>query len=268
MTSDDTRTDARPFNSLAIVSFVCSFVVSLAAVITGHIALSQIKRRSQQGLGERGRGLAIAGVVIGYAGIAISIVTVGVVAALFVTGSIHTGSNAAPLVPVIAPDLTFAAGQSLKPESTVAFTDSFAKKSGWNETKKDYGDGNSQYSSPGGTCTVKFARTPLESVQVVKNDDKATTDNLLAMVDDASYADVGTYADSSTISQGNTLNGSSVDVREMGWSGADGAEGATLARAFTAVGYGLSADISCPDSATLTKASATVSSTLAIAVTG
>ncbi|MGH1550291.1 DUF4190 domain-containing protein [Leifsonia poae] len=31
-------------NALAIVAFVCSFVVALAGIICGHIALSQIKR--------------------------------------------------------------------------------------------------------------------------------------------------------------------------------------------------------------------------------
>jgi peptidyl-prolyl cis-trans isomerase B (cyclophilin B) len=53
-------------NVLAIVSLVSAFFVSLVAIITGHIALSQIKRT-----GEKGRGLALAGLIIGYAGIAI-----------------------------------------------------------------------------------------------------------------------------------------------------------------------------------------------------
>ncbi len=52
-------------NTLAIVSLVSSFFVSLVAVITGHIALGQIKQR-----GEAGRGLAVAGLIIGYVGIA------------------------------------------------------------------------------------------------------------------------------------------------------------------------------------------------------
>lgn len=56
-------------NVLAIVSLISSFVVSIAAVITGHIALSQIRRT-----GENGRGLAIAGLVIGYAGIAFGLI--------------------------------------------------------------------------------------------------------------------------------------------------------------------------------------------------
>lgn len=48
------------FNTLAIVGFVLSFVISLAGVICCAVALSQINAR-----GERGRGLAVAGLVIG-----------------------------------------------------------------------------------------------------------------------------------------------------------------------------------------------------------
>jgi len=69
------------FNVLAIVSFVSAFVVSLAAVICGHIALSQIKKT-----GEKGRGFAIAGVVLGYVGILAGIITVIVIIALISSG--------------------------------------------------------------------------------------------------------------------------------------------------------------------------------------
>lgn len=51
-------------NVLAIVSLISAFFVSLVAIITGHIALKQIKES-----GESGRGLAIAGLILGYAGI-------------------------------------------------------------------------------------------------------------------------------------------------------------------------------------------------------
>ncbi|MEB0287242.1 MULTISPECIES: DUF4190 domain-containing protein [Cryobacterium] len=57
------------YNVLAIVSLVSAFFVSLAAIITGHIALSQIKKT-----GEKGRGLAIAGLVLGYLGIVAGII--------------------------------------------------------------------------------------------------------------------------------------------------------------------------------------------------
>jgi hypothetical protein len=51
-----------PTNTLAIIALVLSLVgVSLGGVICGHIALSQIRRT-----GEAGHGLALAGVIIGY----------------------------------------------------------------------------------------------------------------------------------------------------------------------------------------------------------
>ncbi len=48
-------------NPLAIVALIAAFVVPLAGIICGHIALSQIKRT-----GERGHGLALAGTILGY----------------------------------------------------------------------------------------------------------------------------------------------------------------------------------------------------------
>ena len=62
------------YNVLAIVSFVSAFFVQLVAVITGHIALSQIKKT-----GEKGRGFAIAGLIIGYVGILASIIAAVVI---------------------------------------------------------------------------------------------------------------------------------------------------------------------------------------------
>ena len=64
-------------NTLAIISLVSAFFVSLAAVITGHIALGQIRRT-----GESGRGLALSGLVLGYVGIAAKVLVV-VIAIVF-----------------------------------------------------------------------------------------------------------------------------------------------------------------------------------------
>lgn len=51
-------------NVLAIISLVTGILwLSIAAIITGHIALSQIKKR-----GEGGQVLAIIGLVLGYLG--------------------------------------------------------------------------------------------------------------------------------------------------------------------------------------------------------
>ncbi|WP_264067887.1 peptidylprolyl isomerase [Mycolicibacterium komossense] len=51
----------RPTNAMAIASIVCAFVLAPLGVIFGHISLSQIKKS-----GEDGRGLAIAGLIVGY----------------------------------------------------------------------------------------------------------------------------------------------------------------------------------------------------------
>jgi hypothetical protein len=72
-------------NTLAIVSLVASIagivilwgIGSIAAVICGHISLNQIKKT-----GEQGRGMALAGLIIGYAGIVLAIIGVIVAVAL------------------------------------------------------------------------------------------------------------------------------------------------------------------------------------------
>ncbi|GAA1810665.1 DUF4190 domain-containing protein [Agromyces neolithicus] len=64
-------------NVLAIVSLIASisafvilpFIGSIAGVICGHIGLSQIKKT-----GEQGRGMAVAGLIIGYVGIVLAII--------------------------------------------------------------------------------------------------------------------------------------------------------------------------------------------------
>jgi hypothetical protein len=60
-----------PTNSFAIVALCTSLIASVLGVVFGHVALSQIRRT-----GERGRGLAIAGLVIGYVGIGCTVVLV------------------------------------------------------------------------------------------------------------------------------------------------------------------------------------------------
>ncbi|BBY42940.1 peptidylprolyl isomerase [Mycolicibacterium celeriflavum] len=60
-------------NALAIVALVCAFVFAPLGILFGHLSLSQIKKT-----GEEGRGLAIAGLVIGYL---VTVVTVLVIVA-------------------------------------------------------------------------------------------------------------------------------------------------------------------------------------------
>ena len=62
--------DYTKLNTLSVVSIALAvgWVGSVAAVITGHVALAQIKRS-----GQRGRRLAIAGLILGYFYIALSL---------------------------------------------------------------------------------------------------------------------------------------------------------------------------------------------------
>jgi len=73
-------------NVLAIVSLVSSFFISLVGIITGHIALSQIKKT-----GEQGRGLAIAGLIIGYIGLVVGII-VAIVWTIAIGAAISNGT--------------------------------------------------------------------------------------------------------------------------------------------------------------------------------
>lgn len=76
------------YNVLAIIGFVFAFTVSIGAVVCGHIALSQIKRT-----GEKGRGFAIAALILGYLGIVlgtiIAIVYIALFASLASSGSLN-----------------------------------------------------------------------------------------------------------------------------------------------------------------------------------
>lgn len=67
------------YNVLSIVGFILAFLVSVAGLVISLIALSQIKKT-----GERGHGLALAGVIISIVSIVLSIIfyiIIGVAAA-------------------------------------------------------------------------------------------------------------------------------------------------------------------------------------------
>ncbi|MFD6053821.1 DUF4190 domain-containing protein [Agromyces sp. NPDC060279] len=79
-------------NTLAVVSLVASLAGLLTGfgfivgIICGHISLSQIKQR-----GEEGRGAALAGTIIGYVGVALSVIAIIVV--IVVVAAAATMSN-------------------------------------------------------------------------------------------------------------------------------------------------------------------------------
>jgi uncharacterized membrane protein len=59
----------RPTNSMAIAALISSLLIAPLGIVFGHISLSQIKRT-----GEEGKGLAIAGLVIGYLATAFAVI--------------------------------------------------------------------------------------------------------------------------------------------------------------------------------------------------
>jgi hypothetical protein len=72
MAEKDKKFDFTKLNSLAVVSIATALtsIGAVAAIITGHVALTQIKKS-----GESGRGLALAGTIVGYVTIAFWILT-------------------------------------------------------------------------------------------------------------------------------------------------------------------------------------------------
>lgn len=74
-------------NTMAVLSLVFAFVFSLLGVIFGHVALAQIRHT-----GERGRGLAVAGLVIGYVAVASAIAIVVFYIVIFST-ALSTSSS-------------------------------------------------------------------------------------------------------------------------------------------------------------------------------
>lgn len=71
-------------NVLAIVALIAAFVVPLAGIICGHIALGQIKRT-----GEAGHGLALWGTILGYVFtvVYILIIVLSILVPLLIIGS-------------------------------------------------------------------------------------------------------------------------------------------------------------------------------------
>jgi Domain of unknown function (DUF4190) len=73
-----------PTNSLAIAALVSSLLLAPLGIVFGHVALGQIKRT-----GEAGKGLAIAGLAIGYVGTVLSVLCL--IFVMVVVSSITSG---------------------------------------------------------------------------------------------------------------------------------------------------------------------------------
>ncbi|MBY0286426.1 MAG: DUF4190 domain-containing protein [Mycobacteriaceae bacterium] len=82
-------------NTMAVAALVSSLVLAPLGIVFGHVALRQIERTGQDG-----RGMAVAGLVIGYVvTVLLALFLILVVAWLaLILGSIDDVSNAAPVV--------------------------------------------------------------------------------------------------------------------------------------------------------------------------
>jgi hypothetical protein len=91
----DATTATKPNNPLAIASLVCGIICwfavpvvgAIGAVITGHMARKQIREKAGA---EGGDGMATAGLVLGYAHLAVSCLAIGAIV-LIVMGVIGAG---------------------------------------------------------------------------------------------------------------------------------------------------------------------------------
>jgi len=72
--------DTAPLSNLPVFALVAAFIVPIAAVILGHISLGQINRGQ---ISNQNRGLAVAGLVLGYVFMALSIIATVLFAIIF-----------------------------------------------------------------------------------------------------------------------------------------------------------------------------------------
>jgi hypothetical protein len=90
------------FNVMAIIAFVAGFVVPVAGIVCGHIALAEFRK----GLPERGREYALAGLILGYVFTAIWVVIAIIWVVFLFTHFAHAGVGyRGPVRPVPMPTL-------------------------------------------------------------------------------------------------------------------------------------------------------------------
>jgi hypothetical protein len=248
------------YNVLAIVSLISAFFISLVAVITGHMALNQIKRTA-----EKGRGLAIAGLVLGYAGIVGGIISIIVLVVMAVAGIglfatvasnydpddySYTSDPDTSDFPTTSPDavggdLTFEAGSDLDPNAVAQFADPFIMDSEWTVASPDDGAGNWSYLDPSGLCTVSFHQGALSTATVTTDgDDRSTTASFLADVLSTDQATIEDKASDSSISY-NFEGAGAVDTLLLQGTEDDGSNWKLAGRAFGTLGSGLYVDVTC-----------------------
>ncbi|MBN9211562.1 MAG: hypothetical protein BGO45_07185 [Microbacterium sp. 71-36] len=85
-------------NTVAIIALVLGFVVPIGGIVAGSVALAQVKRT-----GEKGRGLAIGGIVVGAVMSVLSILGAIALFALFAFGAASSSGASSPMDPFVPP---------------------------------------------------------------------------------------------------------------------------------------------------------------------
>jgi hypothetical protein len=241
---------AHKTNVLAVISLVSAFFAGLVGIITGHVALSQIKRTR-----ERGRGLAVGGIVIGYVNALATVVVIVVSIVTLVSGA-SLGSPFTPrytYVPVApsAPSttnlgsLSFADGNDLDPYEVQRFTETFAEKGDWvlsepNDSKEW------KYVDSEGLCTVTFHWANFnDRVDVTDGDDRATTESYTAVSLGWDFSAVQGRLSQVELDYAYPNSGAHTDFLVISGSDGAGINWVQASRAFGVSGIGMYVDVTC-----------------------
>ena len=85
-------------NTVAIVALVLGFVFPIGGIVAGSVALAQVKRT-----GEKGRGLAIGGIVVGAIVMVLTVIAAIAFFVFFALGAASSSSGGSPLDPFVPP---------------------------------------------------------------------------------------------------------------------------------------------------------------------
>ena len=139
--------------------------------------------------------------------------------------------------------LGFAEGDDLPATAYIEWGDGLMTDDGWVTESPDDGNGGWGYATADGSCTAQFWQGLISDVAVVAGDDSASSDAILAVLLQSTAAEITPLA---TTGEFSYQVGGSAGVEHRRVVGAEGERTWIMAaRAFTAVGVGLSVIVDC-----------------------
>ena len=142
--------------------------------------------------------------------------------------------------------LSFEAGNDLPAGSLPQFGENLSGNTDWQVSATDDGTGSWAYTSSDGLCQAIFNQNRLDdSVAVLPDDDRATTDALLSHLLKLSPEELATGVVDGAVGYGELGQASNTDMRAVAASDPGSGQWLVAARAFAGVGIGLSIDLAC-----------------------